>query len=172
MRKGASYIIIHLVSALCNFLKLRHDNIIRLPCPFLVGRIRSLISFRPSILNTMLDISLFANSRISSFNRIPLVVSVKRNFLLFASSILLPYSTSCFTTSQFIVGSPPKKSTSRFFLEPELATKKSSAFYRLQSSLTLCGRDIRLLLQSSSDRQDYSHAQYADRVPLQPSVCL
>ena len=27
-------------------------------------------------------------------------------------------------------------------------------------------------LQSSSDRQDYSHAQYADRVPLQPSVCL
>ena len=43
--------------------------------------------------------------------------------------MLLPYSTSCLTTSKFIVGSPPKKSTSRFLLEPELATRKSRAFF-------------------------------------------
>ena len=65
---------------------------------------------------------------IDSFKDRPTVVSVKRNFLLCSSSRLLPYSTSCFTTSKFIVGSPPKKSTSRFLLEPELATRKSNAF--------------------------------------------
>ena len=34
-----------------------------------------------------------------------------------------------FTTCQFIRGSPPKKSTSRFTLLPELATRKSRAFF-------------------------------------------
>ena len=39
--------------------------------------------------------------------------------LLFRSfSILRAYKTSCFTTSQFISGSPPKKSTSRFVRFP------------------------------------------------------
>ena len=35
------------------------------------------------------------------------------------------YKTSCFTTSQFISGSPPKKSTSRFVRLPEFSTRKS-----------------------------------------------
>ena len=36
--------------------------------------------------------------------------------------------TRSFTTCQFINGSPPKKSTSRFLLDPEFAIRKSSAF--------------------------------------------
>ena len=50
---------------------------------------------------------------ISSFKSTPFVVSVKRNFLLCSFSWERPYSTSCFTTFQFISGSPPKKSTSK-----------------------------------------------------------
>ena len=40
---------------------------------------------------------------------------------------LLAYKTNCFTTSQFIKGSPPKKSTSRFVLPGEFSIRKSSA---------------------------------------------
>ena len=42
--------------------------------------------------NHYITVSLYSgsNSKISSFNRTPFVVSVKRNFLLFASSMLRP----------------------------------------------------------------------------------
>ena len=46
------------------------------------------------------------------------------------------YSTSRFTTSQFIRGSPPKKSTSRFFRLPEFATRKSSACFPTSKGMT------------------------------------
>ena len=51
----------------------------------------------------------------SSVRFTPLVVSVKRKFLFFSFSILRAYATSCLHTSKFTSGSPPKKSTSRFF---------------------------------------------------------
>ena len=74
-------------------------------------------------------------SRLTEFHeprhlrRTPFVVSVKRNFLSCSFSCSRPYATRSFTTCQFISGSPPKKSTSRFFLLPELAIRKSSAFF-------------------------------------------
>ena len=40
---------------------------------------------------------------------------------------ILSLATSCFTTSKFIRGSPPKKSTSRFLLVPEFSMRKSRA---------------------------------------------
>ena len=41
-------------------------------------------------------------------SKTPLVVRVKRKCLLWIFSWERPYSTSCFTTCQFISGSPPK----------------------------------------------------------------
>ena len=88
------------------------------------------------MLSTTFAISLLANSMISSFRSTPLVVSVNLNFLSYFSSRLLPYSTVFLTTSQFISGSPPKKSTSRFLLKPEFATRKSSDLFATSSDIS------------------------------------
>src|SRR3712207_8346331 len=64
-------------------------------------------------------------------------------FLLFSFSTLLPYSTSCFTTSKFINGSPPKKSISKFFLFPELARSEEHTSELQSRQYLVC----RLLLE-------------------------
>ena len=68
-------------------------------------------------------------AHMSSDRSMQFVVIVNENFLPTLSSIDLAYSTICFTTSKFINGSPPKKSTSRFFLFPLCAIKKSIALF-------------------------------------------
>ena len=64
---------------------------------------------------------------ISSFISTQLVVMVNLNFLFFSFSMERPYATRRLTTSKFISGSPPKKSTSRFTRLPLCSTSQSSA---------------------------------------------
>ena len=75
--------------------------------------------------------SIFSSSR-----SIPFVVIVKRNFLPYSSSLLLAYSTISFTTSQFMRGSPPKKSSSRFSLPTDFSKRKSMACFPTLSGIS------------------------------------
>ena len=65
------------------------------------------------------------------WNPLPLVVSVKQKFLPRSFSTLRAYSTNCFTTSQFISGSPPKKSISRLVRPPSVMLATTRLLYHM-----------------------------------------
>ena len=99
----------------------------------------------------------------------------KTEFLIMKlSPALVPYFTRSFTTCQFIRGSPPKKSTSRFLLASGIGDQEIQSFLSdfIGTSGLFC-HDILPLRQNNSGRPDCSHAQYAGTMLLQRSAgCL
>ncbi len=122
------------------------------PLPSARGRILSFTSRLPSRLRTTFPIYSFMNFLCSSLSNTALVVIVNLKFLPVLFCLSSAYITISFTTSKFIRGSPPKKSTSRFRLAPDLSMRKSIALFP-----TDAGISVLFTPKSPVDAKQYLH---------------
>ena len=118
MGKGAAHVIVLVASGRYQLLKLGHDA--------LIAAVACIVHPQP-VMNLLAAIKRqhhIAHFTVGEVDHVIIdehTVCGQRKAEIFAPllSTLRAYSTSCFTTSQFISGSPPKKSTSRLVRLPE-----------------------------------------------------